>query len=222
MVAAFVAFLDEAPLNPVKEELAQRPGASGKGFFQWFGETVQSISQTYVLGGGWPTLLPDPASASRTTITAPITTRTTTRTITRTTTTARHCGGLRSLSNVELPKSAEDVAFDEAASYVATLDPQLQAVHKHVAGMVKKERGACNCTAWVLLRSHSLFGGYGCAAAELATTYQDFGLALSRLGQAEEGTYGAALVHVGSTADRAAQLTAEQVRPDRLPRPPLS
>lgn len=79
------------------------------------------------------------------------------------------------------------MAFDDAQGYIAAVEPQMAQVHKHAAAMVRRE-------------------------GELATAYRDFGLAATRLAQAEEGGYGRALAQLGHTADRASSLMQEQVR----------
>jgi len=87
--------------------------------------------------------------------------------------------------SVKLERTQDDVKFDEIAQYIATLEPQLQSVHRQTTGVIKRE-------------------------LDLGTSLFDFGLSFTLMGQADNGvTLRAALTKMGHTADSLSVLAKE-------------
>uniref|UniRef100_A0A7S2WCE5 PX domain-containing protein n=1 Tax=Mucochytrium quahogii TaxID=96639 RepID=A0A7S2WCE5_9STRA len=82
-----------------------------------------------------------------------------------------------------LPKTEEDVKFDEARMYIDSLEPQINNVHKHTHTLVEKGK-------------------------DMAQALFDFGLAFTLLGQAEADALGDAMAQLGQCADKLSRITA--------------
>ena len=85
----------------------------------------------------------------------------------------------------------EDAKFVEASKYIQGFEPQIQNVHKHTQGLIKRSR-------------------------EMANGLFEFGLAFTLLGQSEADSLGNALTQLGHTADKLSVLAAEEAEKEAL------
>ena len=95
---------------------------------------------------------------------------------------------------VEIPRSPDDVAFDELSAYINALHPQVTNVHKHTDNLVRR-------------------------GMEMGDALHEFGFAFSFLGESEaeaEGGLGRALTQMGHTADQLSVITKESAEREML------